>query len=38
MVVVCLVLRMPPVLDVMAIAFFALHHPIDGARGAYSLS
>jgi hypothetical protein len=25
---------MPPVLDVVAVAFFALHDPMDGARGA----
>jgi hypothetical protein len=25
---------MPPVLDVVAIAFFTLHDPMDGARGA----
>jgi hypothetical protein len=31
--VVYLVLGMPPVLDVMAIMFFALHDPMDGARG-----
>jgi hypothetical protein len=31
--VVCLVLCTPPVLDVVAIAFFALHDPMDGARG-----
>jgi hypothetical protein len=34
MAVVCLVLGTPPVLDVVAIAFFALHDPMDGARGA----
>jgi hypothetical protein len=33
MVVVCLVLGTPPVLDVVAVAFFALHDPMDGARG-----
>jgi hypothetical protein len=34
MLVVCLVLGMPPIFDVMAIAFFALHDPMDSARGA----
>jgi hypothetical protein len=34
MLVVCLILGMPPVLDVMEIAFFMLHDPMDGARGA----
>jgi hypothetical protein len=33
MAVVCLVLGTPPVLDIVAIAFFALHDPMDGARG-----
>jgi hypothetical protein len=33
-VVVCLVLGMPLVLDVVAIALFALHDPMDAARGA----
>jgi hypothetical protein len=32
--VVCLVLGTPPVLDVVAIALFALHDPMDGARRA----
>jgi hypothetical protein len=32
--VVFLVLGTPPVLDVVAIALFALHDPMDGARGA----
>jgi hypothetical protein len=36
MAVVCLVLGTPPVLDVVAVTFFALHDPMDGARGAYS--
>jgi hypothetical protein len=37
MAVVCLVLGMPPVHDVVAIALFALHDLIDDARGgAYS--
>jgi hypothetical protein len=34
MAVVCLVLGTPPVLDVVAVAFFTLHDPMDGARGA----
>jgi hypothetical protein len=38
MAVVCLILGTPPVLDIVAIAFFALHDPMDGARGAYSRS
>jgi hypothetical protein len=33
MAVVCLVLGTPPVLDIVAIAFFALHDPMDGALG-----
>jgi hypothetical protein len=33
MAVVCLVLGMPPVHDVVAIALFALHDLIDDARG-----
>jgi hypothetical protein len=33
MAVVCLVLGLPPVLDVVAFAFFALHDLMDGARG-----
>jgi hypothetical protein len=33
MVVVCLVLGTPPVLDVVAVAFLALHDPMDDARG-----
>jgi hypothetical protein len=32
--VVCLVLGTAPVLDVVAIALFGLHDPMDGARGA----
>jgi hypothetical protein len=38
MAVVCLVLGTPPVLDIVAIAFFTLHDPMEGARGAYSRS
>jgi H+/gluconate symporter-like permease len=38
MAVVCLVLGLPPVLDVVVFAFFALHDLMDGARGAYSRS
>jgi hypothetical protein len=34
MVIVCLVLGTPPVLNVVAVAFFALHDPMDCARGA----
>jgi hypothetical protein len=34
MTIVCLVLGTPPVLDIVAITFFALHDPMDGARGA----
>jgi hypothetical protein len=34
MAVVCLVLGMPPVHDVVAIALFTLHDLIDDARGA----
>jgi hypothetical protein len=34
MAVVSLVLGTPSVLDVMAITFFALHDPMDGALGA----
>jgi hypothetical protein len=34
MVVVCLVLGTSLVLDVVAIAFFALHDPMDGTWGA----
>jgi hypothetical protein len=34
MAAVYLVLGMPPVLDVVAIAFFTLHDSMDGARGA----
>jgi hypothetical protein len=33
MVVVFLVLGTPPVLDVVAVAFLALHDPMDDARG-----
>jgi hypothetical protein len=33
MVVVYHVLGTPPILDVVVIAFFALHDPMDGARG-----
>jgi hypothetical protein len=33
MVVVCLVLGTPPVLDIVAVAFLALHDPMDDARG-----
>jgi hypothetical protein len=36
MFIVCHVLGTPPILDVVVIAFFALHDPMDGARGAYS--
>jgi hypothetical protein len=38
MALVCLVLGMPPVLDVVALAFLALYDLMDGARGAYSRS
>jgi hypothetical protein len=38
MAVVCLILGTPPVLDVVAVAFFTLHDPMDSARGAYSRS
>jgi hypothetical protein len=38
MAVACLVLSMLPVLDVVVVAFFALHDPMDGARGPYSRS
>jgi hypothetical protein len=33
MAIVCFVLGTPPVLDVVAVAFFALHDPMDDARG-----
>jgi hypothetical protein len=33
MAIVCLILGVPPVLDVAAVTFFALHDPMDGARG-----
>jgi hypothetical protein len=33
MAVVCLVLGTPPVLDIVAIAFFVIHDPMDGAQG-----
>jgi hypothetical protein len=38
MAIVCLVLCTPPVLDVMAVAFFTLHDPMNGAWGPYSRS
>jgi hypothetical protein len=38
MAVICLVLGTPPALDVVSVTFFALHDPMDGARGAYSRS
>jgi hypothetical protein len=34
MAIVCLVLGTPPVLDVVAIALFTLHDPMDGNQGA----
>jgi hypothetical protein len=34
MAVVCLILGTPPVLDIVAVAFLALHDLMDGARGA----
>jgi hypothetical protein len=34
MAVICLVLGTPPVLDVVVLAFFALHDSMNGARGA----
>jgi hypothetical protein len=36
--VICFILSASPVLDVVAIAFFALHDLMDGARGPYSRS
>jgi hypothetical protein len=38
MAVVYLVLGTLPVFDVVVIALFALHDPMDGARGVYSRS
>jgi hypothetical protein len=35
MAVVYLVLGTPPALDVVEVMFFALHDPMDSARGAY---
>jgi hypothetical protein len=38
MAIVGLVLGTPLVLDVVALAFFAHHDPMDNARGSYSRS
>jgi hypothetical protein len=38
MAVICLVLGMPPVLDVVALVIFALHDLMNDALGAYSRS